>query len=138
MKVQEFTNAIEILTKYADKEAFFRNNGLYMEINSPDVRFSFYTRKDESICTTLYLSDAIYYKFFTNRQGLLLVERGCAPDLTVRFGLTYILNLLNKTSTNIVELGKTAIDAGNYRFRNTNQDVGQSRYRDRERKNTVH
>jgi hypothetical protein len=81
MKVIELKNAIIDLIKYADKEAYFFKNDLFLEINSPDSRFSIYTYKDGVISVTIYFSDAIYYKFFIDTSGMLLTEKGSTPEL---------------------------------------------------------
>lgn len=122
MKVISLRDSIIELIKYADKEAYLIKNNLYLEINKDGTRFSIYTRKDGIMSITIYFSDAIYYKFFIDNTGYLLSERGSTPDLIERYGLNYIVSLLENASDKLIEIGKDAINSGNYRFRDTSND----------------
>ena len=86
MKLDKLIYTIEQLIKKADKQIYYDNKELYLEINSPETRFSIYTKDDNTVCTTIYIADGIYYKFFTERDGTLLLEKGSVPDLIESFG----------------------------------------------------
>jgi len=122
MKVISLRDSIIELIKYAGKEAYLIKNHLYLEINKDGTRFSIYTHKNGIMSITIYFSDAIYYKFFIDNTGSLFSERGSTPDLIERYGLNYIVALLENASDKLIEIGKDAINSVNYRFRDTSND----------------
>lgn len=119
MKLDKLIYTIEELIKKADKQIYYDNKELYLEINSPETRFSIYTKDDNTVCTTIYIADGIYYKFFTERDGTLLLEKGSVPDLIESFGLNYIFKLFNNAAPTMLEIGINAIETDSYVFRHT-------------------
>ena len=123
MRVPVLKNAITELIRYAGKEAYLIKNHLYLEINQDGTKISFYTLKDNEISITIYFSEAIYYKFFIDDTGSLLPDKGSTPDLIERYGVNYLLTLLENASENLIKIGMAAIDTGNYIFRDTSKDM---------------
>lgn len=122
MRVPELKSAITELIRYAGKEAYLIKNHLYLEINMDGSKFSIYTHKDKAISITVYYSESIYYKFFIDDKGSLLPDKGSTPDLIERYGVNYLLNLLENASENLIKIGMDAIDTANYIFRDTSKD----------------
>ena len=119
MKLDKLIYTIEELIKTAGKQFYYLNKELYFEINTPETRFSIFTKEDNTLCTTIYVADGIYYKFFTERDGTLLLEKGSVPDLIENFGINYIFKLINTAAPAMLEIGINAIEQGNYVFRHT-------------------
>ncbi len=119
MRLDKLIHTIEQLVKKADKQFYYDNNELYLEIKSPETRFSIHTKEDNTLCTTIYVADGIYYKFFTERDGKLLLEKGSVPDLVENFGLNYIFRLFDNAAPTMLEIGLNAIEKDNYVFRHT-------------------
>ncbi len=119
MKLEKLIYTIEELVKKADKQIYYDNREMYLEIKSPETRFSIHTKEDNTLCTTIYVADGIYYKFFTERDGTLLLEKGSVPDLIETFGLNYIFRLFDNAAPSMLEIGRNAIETDNYVFRHT-------------------
>lgn len=135
MKLDKLVHTIEELVKKADKQIYYQKKELYLEIKSPETRFSIHTKDDNTLCTTIYVADGIYYKFFTERDGTLLLEKGSVPDLVENFGLNYIFKLFENAAPSMLEIGLNAIETDNYVFRHT---VKPERKDSRDAKESLH
>ncbi|NIV43241.1 MAG: hypothetical protein GWN11_12720 [Candidatus Dadabacteria bacterium] len=122
MKLDKLINTIEKLVDKADKQTYFDKKELYFEINAPETRFSISTKEDGTLCTTIHVTDSIFYKFYTERDGTLLLEKGSTPDLIENFGLNYIFNLFDNAASGMLEIGLREIESNDYIFRHILRD----------------
>lgn len=117
MKLEKLIDTIQQLVNGAGKQIYYDKKELYLEINSPATRFSIHTKSDDTICTTIYVAEGIYYKFFTERDGILLTEKGSVPDLVENFGLNYIFNILENAAPAMLQIGLDEIRKDTHIFR---------------------
>ncbi len=123
MKLDKLIHTIEELVRKADKQIYYDKKELYLEIKSPKTRFSISTKEDGTLCTTIYVSDGIYYKFFTERDGTLLLEKGSVPDLIENFGLNYIFKLFDNAAPGMLEIGIGVIEREDHIFRHISRNA---------------
>ncbi|HSG29972.1 MAG TPA: hypothetical protein VLB82_00330 [Thermodesulfobacteriota bacterium] len=119
MKLDKLINTIKELVDKADKQIYFDKKELYFEINAPETRFSISTKQDGTLCITIHVTDGIFYKFYTERDGTLLLEKGSVPDLIENFGLNYIFKLFDNAAPGMLEIGLREIESNDYIFRHT-------------------
>lgn len=121
MKATKLIDTIEKLVKLADKEFYYNDHNLQLRFASQDSSYVVGTRQNGTIYLSVYFGFEMDFKFYLERDGTVLLDKGSSVDLVEYYGPEYVISLINNAGEALLIFGTSAIDAGNYEFKTMEQ-----------------
>ena len=117
MKAEKLISAIRELVALADKEAYYRDNNLQIRFTIDDSSYVIGTREDGKVYFSLYYGDEMGFRFYLEKDGTLILDKGSTAQLIEYSGPDQVLSVIENAGEALLTLGKAAIESGDYEFK---------------------
>lgn len=121
MKATKLIDTILKLVKLADKEYYYNNHNLQLRFSSEDSTYVIGTKENGTIYLSVYFGFEIDFKFYLEKDGTVLLDKGSTATLIEYYGPEYVISLINNAGEALLIFGTDAIESGNYEFKTMEQ-----------------
>jgi len=121
VKANRLIEVVETLVKLADKEIYYKRNDLFLSFSTEDSTYVVEARNDGLVCLSVYFGFEMDFKFYLDKSGNILVDKGTTPDIVQNYGLDQAVDLINNCGDSLLIFGNEAIESGNYDFKTFGQ-----------------
>ena len=121
MKATKLIDTILKLVKLADKEYYYNNHNLQLRFSSEDSTYVIGTKENGTIYLSVYFGFEIDFKFYLEKDGTVLLDKGSTATLIEYYGPEYVISLINNAGEALLIFGTDAIESGNCEFKTMEQ-----------------